>query len=62
VTCIAVNGNEAEIRGLITKQTGSFGPEFFPPGEGVFVTDVQDNGDPSSGTPDTIQQSVDQPG
>lgn len=62
VTCIAVSGNMAEIRGIITKMTGSFGPEFFPPGEGVFVTDVQDNGSPSGGTPDTIQQSVDNPG
>jgi len=62
VTCVAVNGNMAEVRGIITKMTGSFGPEFFPPGEGVFVTDVQDNGNPSDGTPDTIQQSVDNPG
>lgn len=62
VTCVAVNGHDAEIRGIITKQTGSFGPEFFPPGDTVFVTDVQDNGNPSGGTPDTIVQYVDQPG
>jgi hypothetical protein len=62
VTCIAVNGPDAEVRGLITEQSGSFGPDFFPPGDNVFVTDVQDNGDPSSGTPDTIVQYVDQPG
>src|SRR5690242_12312749 len=29
VTCVAVNGNIAEIRGDILEQTGSFGPEFF---------------------------------
>jgi hypothetical protein len=59
VTCVAVNGQDAEIRGVITKQSGSFGPEFFPPGNTVFVTDVQDNGD---GTPDTIVQYVDATG
>lgn len=62
VTCVAVSGNDAEIRGLITKESGSFGPEFFPPGDNVFVTDVQDNGNPSDGTPDTIVQYVDQAG
>jgi len=51
-----------EIRGVITKQTGSFGPEFFPPGDTVFVTDVQDNGGPAQGVPDTIVQFVDAPG
>jgi hypothetical protein len=59
VTCVAVNGHDAEIRGIITKQSGSFGPDFFPPGDTVFVTDVQDNGSPSDGTPDTIVQYVD---
>jgi hypothetical protein len=62
VTCVAVNGPDAEIRGVITKQTGSFSPEFFPPGDTTFVTDAQDNGNPSSGTPDTIVQYVDAPG
>ena len=62
VTCIAINGNDAEIRGVITKQTGSLGPEFFPPGNTVLVTDVQDNGNPSTGVPDTIVQYVDQTG
>lgn len=62
VTCIAVNGHDAEIRGIIVEQSGSFGPDFFPPGDTVFVTDVQDNGNPSNGTPDTITQSVDSTG
>jgi hypothetical protein len=61
VTCVAVNGHDAEVRGYITERSGSFGPEFFPAGN-VFVTDVQDNGNPSAGTPDTIVQYVDQPG
>ena len=58
VTCVVVNGADAEIRGIITKQTGSLGPDFFPPGNTVFVTDVQDNGNGSSATPDTIVQYV----
>src|SRR5256885_687437 len=62
VTCVAVNGPDAEIRGLITKQSGSFSPDFFPPGETVFVTDVQDNGNPGQAAPDTIVQYVDQSG
>lgn len=62
VTCVAVDGPNAEVRGIITKQTGSFGPEFFPPGDTVFVTDVRDNGRLSGGIPDTIVQYVDQPG
>jgi hypothetical protein len=59
VTCVAIAGNVAEIRGVIMEQTGSLGPGFFPPGSTVLVTDVVDNGHPSSGVPDQIQQSVD---
>ena len=55
VTCVAIDGNNAEIRGIITEQSGSLGPDAFPPGN-VFVTDVQDNS--GSGQPDRIQQSV----
>jgi hypothetical protein len=62
VTCVVVSGNEAEVRGDIVQQSGSFSPDFFPPGDTVFVTDVQDNGNPSSGTPDTIVQYVDAAG
>jgi hypothetical protein len=58
VTCVVSNGPDAEVRGVITKQTGSLGSDFFPPGNTVYVTDVQDNGNPSSGTPDTIVQYV----
>ena len=62
VTCVAVSGNNAEVRGQITEQSGSLGSQFFPPGETVLVTDVQDNGNPSSGIPDTITQRVDATG
>lgn len=62
VTCVVVAGNEAEIRGDIIEQSGSFGADFFPPGDNVFVTDVLDSGNPSNGTPDKIVQYVDQPG
>ena len=62
VTCVAVSGRFAEIRGDITEQTGSLGPQFFPPGSPVLVTDVLDNGDPSNGVPDQIEQFVDAPG
>lgn len=62
VTCLAVNGNDAEIRGDILDQTGSLGPQFFPAGDTVLVTDVQDNGKPSTGVPDTIVQYVDTTG
>jgi hypothetical protein len=62
VTCVAVNGNVAEVRGRIMEQSGSLGPEFFPPGDTVFVTDVVDNGSPSAGIPDEVVQSTDAPG
>jgi hypothetical protein len=62
ITCVAVSGNVAEVRGDIMEQSGSLGPEFFPPGDTVFVTDVVDNGNPSMGIPDQIQQSVDAAG
>jgi hypothetical protein len=58
VTCVAINGNHAEVRGDIVEQSGSLGPEFFPPGDTVFVTDVIDNGNPSAGIPDQIVQQV----
>lgn len=62
VTCVAVDGNRAEVRGDIMEQSGSLGPEFFPPGDTVLVTDVIDNGDPSTGIPDQIVQQVDAAG
>lgn len=62
VTCVAISGQIAEIRGDITEQTGSLGPAFFPPGDTVLVTDVVDNGKPNSGTPDRIEQFVDSTG
>ena len=62
VTCVAISGNIAEVRGDITQQTGSLGPEFFPPGDTVLVTDVVDNGKPNSGVPDRIEQHVDATG
>ena len=55
VTCVAASGNQAEVRGIITEATGSMGPPFFFVGD-VFLTDVQDNGNPSSGVPDRIEQ------
>jgi hypothetical protein len=61
VTCVAVNGNLAEVRGDITDATGSLGPPFFAVGQ-VWVTDVQDNGRPSTGIPDDILQFSDNPG
>jgi hypothetical protein len=62
VTCVAVSGNRAEVRGDIMEQSGSLGPEFFPPGDTVLVTDVIDNGNPSLGIPDQIVQQVDAAG
>jgi hypothetical protein len=59
VTCLLVDGNFAEMRGHILEATGSLGPEFFPPGSAVLVTDVQDNGNGSSATPDRILQYED---
>ena len=61
VTCIAVNGNQAEIQGIVTEATGSMGPPLGNVGD-TFVTDIQDNGNPSSGTPDRIQQEDLPPG
>jgi hypothetical protein len=62
VTCVAVSGNRAEVRGDVIEQSCSLGPEFFPPGDTVFVTDVIDNGNPSAVLPDEIVQSVDATG
>jgi hypothetical protein len=62
VTCVAVSGNIAEVRGHILEQSGSLGPDFFPAGDTVFVTDVIDNGNPSAGIPDEVVQSTDAPG
>jgi hypothetical protein len=64
VTCvqISLNGQDAEIRGDILEQTGSLGPQFFPPGNTVLATDVHDSGNPSNGQPDTIIQSVEPTG
>jgi hypothetical protein len=62
VTCVAVSGKVAEVRGDIMEQSGSLGPEFFPPGDTVFVTDVIDNGNPSLGIPDEVVQYVDAAG
>lgn len=62
VTCVAVAGTFAEVRGDIMEQSGSLGPDSFPPGLTVLATDVQDNGKPSTGIPDQIEQFVDSPG
>jgi hypothetical protein len=51
VTCVAVDGNRAEIRGDIVEQTGSLSG--YPP-DTVVVTDVQDNGKPNTGVDDEI--------
>jgi hypothetical protein len=58
---VAVNGNLAEVRGTVTEVSGSMGPPFFNVGD-VLFTDVQDNGNPSRGVPDQIQQGSDAPG
>jgi hypothetical protein len=51
VTCLRIAGNKAEIRGDITEATGFFTgiQDIFP----VFVSDVTDNGPPSSTLRDT---------
>ena len=62
VTCVAVSGKFAEVRGDIMEQSGSLGPDFFPKGTTVWVTDVMDNGRPNTGVPDQIEQFTDYPG
>jgi hypothetical protein len=52
VTCLAVSGNHAEIRGDITDATGFF-TGIQQSGLSVFVSDVTDNGPPSSVVRDT---------
>src|SRR5439155_9210545 len=56
VTCLAVDGNFAEMRGHILEATGALGQEFFPNGSSVLVTDIEDNGNGSSAMPDRILQ------
>jgi hypothetical protein len=56
ITCLQVSENFAEMRGDILEATGSLGPDFFPPGSAVLVTQIQDNGNGSSATPDRIIQ------
>jgi hypothetical protein len=60
VTCLQVVGNKAEIRGDITEATGFFTgiQNIFP----VFVSDVTDNGPPSSVLRDTAYLTDDFPG
>jgi hypothetical protein len=53
VTCLAVSGNTAEIRGIITHASGFF-TGIQQSGLSVFVTDVTDNGPPSSPIRDAV--------
>jgi hypothetical protein len=63
VTCVAVLGNMAEVRGDIMEQSGSLSSQFFfPPNAPVWFTVVQDNGRPNTGVPDRIEQGVDAAG
>jgi hypothetical protein len=50
-----VSGNQAEVRGVVTEVTGAM-LEVAAVGD-EFLTDVEDNGAPSSGTADRIQQA-----
>lgn len=52
VTCLDVVGNMGEIKGVVTEATG-FYASYDPVGT-LVETDVVDNGNPSSGVPDTI--------
>jgi len=54
VTCIAVVGNAAQIRGIIVEADGIFAPRL---GE-VIITDVVDNGRPSDTNRDLIDQKT----
>lgn len=63
VTCLSVpvSTTAEEVRGDIYQATGSLAlSETTPPT--VLVTDVTDNGTPSTGTPDTIFQTTDSAG
>lgn len=62
VTCLDVFGNQAEMRGDVMQQSGSLGPQFFPPGFTVMFTQVRDNGRPNTGIHDQIEQGVDMAG
>lgn len=59
ITCLLVVGNFAEMRGHILEATGSLGPDFFPSGSVVLITDIEDNGNGSSALPDRILQYED---
>lgn len=54
VTCFAVNGNVAEIRGLITDVSGFYATPGLLDGLHVFVSEVTDNGPPSALTRDMV--------
>jgi hypothetical protein len=55
VTCLKVDGNVAQIKGIISEATGPFFSSLAQPGD-TFENDVVDNGSPSGGTPDMIGQ------
>jgi hypothetical protein len=52
VICLDVSGNVAQIKGTVTQSTGYY-TTALPVGT-LIETDVVDNGNPSSGVPDTI--------
>jgi len=61
VTCLAVSGNTAEIRGVITHASG-FYVGIQQSGYSVFVTDVTDNGPPSAAVRDMVYLTNDADG
>jgi hypothetical protein len=56
VTCLDVSGNAAQIKGTVTQVTG-FYSSFVSIGD-VVESDVVDNGKPSGGNPDLIDNAV----
>ena len=60
MTCLAVLGHAAQIKGTVTEVTG-FYSTFVSVGN-VIESDVIDNGPPSGGIPDQIDNAVLPPG
>ena len=59
VTCLAVFGNRAQIKGTVSEVSGTFFTSIIAVGD-VLESDVEDNGPRSSGVPDMIEP-VNQP-
>jgi hypothetical protein len=61
VTCLAISGNEAQMKGVVSEVSGTFFSSLASVGD-TLETDVEDNGKPSDGVADRIDVFPGAPG